>query len=132
MRLRIGALEIIDPTPEELRMLIQECIGLSGSDAQVTIQKSLLTNDAPRDSVLLKTLVDAGMTGIAVNKAGSILGRKGKAMRTAARDWAVRVGLSHDAASDPFDDCRIGTTRAIRIKGDLLDLARELLKKGGV
>lgn len=131
MRVRIGQLEIIDPTPEELDELVEKYGGFTGGEATSKIQKPKTSNDSPRDSVLLKTFVEAGMNGVAVNSAGGLLGRKGKAMRGAAREWAVRVGLSHDANSDPFDDCRIGTTRAIRIKGELLDLAKELLKKGG-
>lgn len=136
MKVRLGQLEFIDLTPEELEDLVQRygvAIGSSPSPdsprPSKTWQKGL--ESGPRDAVVLRAFVDAGLVGVPVKRVGSLLGRGGKAMRNAARQWAARIHLAHDQASDPFEDCRVGTGRGIRIKADLQDLAQELLKEGG-
>lgn len=78
------------------------------------------------DGVILKTLVEAGSGGVEVNRLGDLLGRKGKAMRGAAKAWANRVGLATNADHDPFEECRVGSRRGIRIKPSLMELAKAL------
>jgi len=134
MKVRLGQLEFVDPTPEELDELVQR-YGVGQSDdalhQKATKQGKKALADGPRDSVVLRAFVDAGLVGVSAKRVGSLLGKGGKAMRGAARAWATRVGLTHDKGNDPFEDCRVGTARGIRIKTDLQDLAKELLKGGG-
>lgn len=131
MRIRLGQLEFIDPSPEELDELVNKYgISTAPDDEQALARSKGIADGTPRDVILLRTFVEAGMNGISVKKAGILLGRGGKAMRGAARQWASRVGLIHGGDTDPFDDCRVGTGRGIRIKADLQDLAKALLKGG--
>lgn len=136
MRVRLGQLEFVDLSPEELDELIRRYGGALDADSDNFVGKQPKSSqhgasDARRDSVVLRALVEAGANGVPTTSIGSLLGRKGKAMRGAARQWSARVGLTHDATDDPFEDCRVGTARGIRIKADLQVLAKELLKGGG-
>lgn len=135
MKIRLGQLEFVDPTPEELDELVERygggVVGLSGDTSHqkpTKAGKNGLT-DGPRDSVVLRAFVDAGLVGVSAKRVGSLLGRRGKAMRGAAKDWASRIGLTR-GTDDPFEECRVGTARGIRIKADLQDLAKELLRGG--
>lgn len=136
MKIRLGQLVFVDPTPDELDELVRRYGGAAEAEGEGTSQKPPKLGpkpmaDGPRDSVILRVLVDAGLNGVPTKQVGELLGRRGKAMRGAAKIWAVRVGLTHEAGSDPFEDCRVGTARGIRIKPNLHDLAKELLRGGG-
>lgn len=80
----------------------------------------------PVDSVVLKRLVEAGNHGVTTNDLGELLGRKGKATRGALKQWAVRIGLATDTDADSFEDCRVGTSRGVRIRPNLLEVAKLL------
>jgi hypothetical protein len=137
MKVRLGQLIFIDPTPEELDELVRRygCEVANGEGDEDAAKPSKIGQkvaiEGPRDSVVLRAFVEARSVGVPAKRIGSLLGRGGKATRGAARQWAARIGLTHDSNADPFEDCRVGTARGIRIKADLQDLAKELLKGGG-
>ena len=89
-----------------------------------------LSGTTPVDTVVLRTLVEAGTTGVAITNVGEMLSRRGKATRGALREWSKRVGLTQgeDNSMDSFEECRVGTVRGLRIKPSLLEVAKELLK----
>ncbi len=135
MKVRLGQLEFVDLSPEELDALVQRygCVPDDDADRQTNVKAGQKTAEGgPRDFVVLRAFVEAGTTGVPTTRIGSLLGRGGKAIRAAARLWAMRVGLTHGETSDPFEECRVGTSRGIRIKLDLQDLAKELyaMRKG--
>jgi hypothetical protein len=136
MKVKIGKLEIVDVTLEELDELIERyggSIETAGENSTAKQGKNVQAGiaDGTRDSVVLRAFVEAGANGVSAKKVGSLLGRSGKAMRGAAKQWAARIGLTHDAANDPFEECRVGTARGIRVKADLQDLLKGLSKGGG-
>lgn len=128
MNVKIGGLEITNVTPEDLDGLIKKYGKLSldhaapKSAARAAAQGEHKGAGLPVDSVVLKRLVEAGNQGVTTNDLGELLGRKGKATRGALKEWAVRVGL----AADSFEDCRVGTSRGVRIRPNLLEVAKLL------
>jgi hypothetical protein len=135
MKIRIGALEIVDPTPEELDMLIAKYAGAiqHGSETPGNggeHQGSQKLNASAKDRVVLNRLVSAGSEGVATQELGETLGRLGKSIRPGLIEWAQRIGLTHDAEFDPFEECRVGTRRGIRLKSSLLSVAKQIQQGG--
>jgi len=136
MKVRIGALEIVDPTPEELDMLVAKYGGAiqAGSDAGQgnggESHSPRRSNTSAKDRVVLDRLVAAGNTGVATQELGEILGRLGKSIRPGLIEWAHRIGLTHDANFDPFEECRTGSRRGIRLKSSLLSVAKQIQQAG--
>jgi hypothetical protein len=135
MKIRIGGLEIVDVSPEELDELIKRYGGavlepspaVDSGKQHPTTHTHKVTGQGPADSVVLRKLVDAGALGVTTTELGEILGRRGKATRHAVRDWAKRVGLTTDDNIEVFEEARVGTQRGLRIKPSLLEVAKELL-----
>ena len=140
MKVRIGALEIVDPTWEELDDLIARYGGgiTATSDDAPDSEHSELPRPSPRknggsgasasDRVVLERLVQAGSLGLPTQDLGEMLGRQGKSIRPGLLQWARRIGLTNDANIDPFQDIRVGTRRGARLKDSMQHVARELLK----
>jgi|ERR1051326_1809953 hypothetical protein len=132
MKIRIGGLEIIDPTPEELDELVKRYGGQAPIEGQTTgshgSNGNHPTTKGAADSVLLKRFIEGGANGLTLKEVGEILGRRGKATRRAAKEWSKRIGITADDNLEVFDDCRIGTQRGCRIKQSLLPVAQELQK----
>ena len=132
MKVRIGALEIVDPTSDELDMLIAKYAGAiqHGSEPSqgngCEYQGAQKLNASAKDRVVLNRLVSAGSVGVATQELGETLGRLGKSIRPGLAEWAQRIGLTHDAEFDPFEECRIGTRRGIRLKSSLLSVAKQI------
>jgi hypothetical protein len=136
MKVKIGGLEIVIETPEELDDLVKRYGGNAAIESQEAATQASHSSahhgkavgHGAADSVLLKRFIDSGNNGLALKEVGEILGRRGKATRKAAKAWAKRIGLTNDDNLDVFDDCRIGTHRGARIKQSLLAVAQELHK----
>ena len=138
MKVKIGALEILDPTWEELDDLIARYGGdIAGStsddpDAEHHSAQRPRKNGggsaSPSDRVVLERLVEAGAAGLPTQDLGEMLGRQGKSIRPGLLQWAKRIGLTNDANIDPFQETRIGTRRGARLKDSMQHVARELLK----
>lgn len=135
MKVRIGGIEIIDPTWEELDALVTKYGGLvngaghsgeekaeNGGSAMPHQRGSI----AAKDRVALDKLVAAGAAGVPTQEIGEVLGKLGKAVRPELVRWAGRVGLTHDDTFDPFEECRSGSRRAVRLKGSVLSVAKEI------
>jgi hypothetical protein len=80
------------------------------------------------DRVVLERLVSQGESGVPTQEIGEMLGRLGKSIRPALNDWSQRVRLIVDDTVDPFEECRCGNRRGVRLKSSMLHVARELLK----
>lgn len=132
MNVKIGNFEITDVTIDDLKQLIAEFgtgIEASQSVAPKPARERLpREGPADRDQVLLAAFVEAAPAGVRTKQMGKLLGKGGKSIRPAARKWAFRIGLTNHEHADPFEDCRVGTDRGVRIDDDLLELARKLNK----
>lgn len=131
MKVKIGAIEISEVTPAELDALIKRYGKIAGGvPAQAAGADNGDTSGAAlsKDGIVLKRLVDAGNAGVKINDLGEILGKRGKAARGVIQKWSLRIGLA-DATTEPFEDCRVGTARGLRIKANLMEVARALLAK---
>jgi hypothetical protein len=140
MKVRIGSIEISDVTLDELDELvkrygnsaIQPPESKSGDQAPKPGGHSKGSSDhhgATTDQVVLQKVVEAGSTGLPTNTLGEMLGRRGKATRGAARQWAQRVGIVNEGGVDPFEECRVGTQRGLRLRSSLLDIAKAHMVK---
>jgi hypothetical protein len=141
MKVRIGALEILDPTWEELAELVNRFGGAIVGDQAVASatengdpphppspQRKNCGGVSTSDRVVLEQLVAAGSEGLPTQSLGEILGRQGKSIRPGLMEWARRIGLTNDANVDPFQEVRVGTRRGARLKDSLQHVAKELLK----
>lgn len=138
MRIRIGALEIVDPTWEELESLIARYGGgITAADDSADAERPDQPRPGPRkngggastsDRVVLEQLVHAGASGLPTQLLGEMLGRQGKSIRPGLLQWAHRIGLTNDPSIDPFQETRVGTRRGARLKDSMQHVARELLK----
>jgi hypothetical protein len=135
MKVRIGALEVADVTLDELDelvkrygQLVQPTEGETAKAADGKQSHKPHGHGASTDMVILRKFVEGGNQGVPTSTLGDMLGRRGKATRGAARKWAERVGLCPDPALDPFEESRVGTQRALRIKASLMDIAKAHLK----
>lgn len=138
MNVRIGNLEVTNVTPDELDMLIKRFGNVSSASPSQRLstkspgdanKQSVSTTGTPNDIVALRRLVEAGSGGVKTNDIGEILGKRGKGARRALRNWSKRIGLTNDADAtmDTFEDCRVGTSRGVRIRPNLLEVARVLM-----
>lgn len=141
MKVRIAGIEISDISLDELDEIVKRYSHLAAQtpegdgDGHVHASKA---GGAPKtdlgghanttDQVILRKMVDAGLQGVPTADLGEMLGRRGKATRGAARKWAHRIGITAGPDSDPFDESRIGTQRALRIKPSLMDVAKAHLR----
>jgi hypothetical protein len=137
MKVKIGALEILDPTWEELDDLIARyggiIAGAGGDDSEVEhhsppARKNGGGRASPSDRVVLEKLVEAGAAGLPTQDLGEMLGRQGKSIRPGLLQWANRIGLTNDTSIDPFKETRVGTRRGARLRDSMLHVASELLK----
>jgi hypothetical protein len=140
MKLRIGPIEILDATWEDLDELIEryggkvECsASVAGSDDPPTPEhvprRRTNGGHAPSDHVVLERLLNAGNAGVPTQDLGEILGRRGKSIRPGLMSWALRIGLVTDKNIDPFEDTRVGSRRGARLKPSFQPVARELLNR---
>jgi hypothetical protein len=136
MKIRIGALEIIDPSWEELEQLIQRFGGDfqssdidEGENSELPRRRNGGASAAASDRVVLERLISAGNAGIPTQELGEILGRRGKSIRPGLQAWAVRIGLLTDKNIDPFEETRVGSRRGARLKPSFQPVARELLNR---
>lgn len=137
MKVKIGLIEIIDPTMDELDVLIERyggAIELTGASAAGPHSDERRPNGqshgsaSPADRVVLERLVHASTTGVPTQEVGEVLGRRGKAIRPGLMNWAQRIGLVQEGGADPFEDCRAdGTRRGVRLKPSLVPVAQKLL-----
>jgi hypothetical protein len=136
MKIRIGQIEIIDPTPEEFDFIVSRYAGQvdsggseNGHSPEGARRRNGGTETAPGDRVVLERLIEAGNEGIPTQDLGEILGRRGKSIRPGLIGWAQRVGLVNDDSIDPFEDTRVGSRRGARLKPSFQPVARELLNR---
>lgn len=140
MKVRIGAIEISDVTLDELDELVKRYgnSAIQPSDAKGSEPPSKPSghpksgsdhHGATADQVVLQKVVEAGSAGLPTNTLGEMLGRRGKATRGAARLWAQRMGIVNEGGVDPFEECRVGTQRGLRLRSSLLDIAKSHLPK---
>ncbi len=124
MKIRIGSIEIVDPTMDELDELIKRYGGSiiepqADQKASKTVANTLLQESGAgtADAVLLKHFVEAGNGGHPAKDVGDLLGRRGRRLAGRRRHgpWG-RIGLVGEESQDAFDECRVGTQRALRIK----------------
>lgn len=134
MNVRIGNFEFVNVTMDEAEELwkrfggsLQTAPAEEGSGSGVNGPRPGGSGGGSTDMVILRKLVDAGPQGVAASVLGDMLGKRGKAMRGAAKKWAERIGVVTDPGIDPFEECRVGTQRGLRIRGSLLDIARAKL-----
>lgn len=129
MKVKIGAIEISDVSHAELDVLIKRYGKIAGGLPAPGADNHDAGGAAlSKDGIVLKRLIEAGNTGVKINDLGEILGKRGKAARGVIQKWSVRIGLG-DATSEPFEDCRVGTARGLRIKANLMEVARALMAK---
>lgn len=134
MKIRIGQLEILDATPEEIDQLIERYGGCladtteSTGSSEIKPRRNGQTSYSTTDRVVLERLVNAGNDGAPTQEVGDVLGRRGKSTRRGLIEWAKRLGIVQDDAIDPFEDCRAGTKRGVRLKQSFLPVAQALLK----
>lgn len=141
MKVRIGAIEISDVSLDELDELVKrygtstiqsadnEGNGSGDSKHRTHPKAGNSTHGNTTDTVVLRQFVEAGNQGVPTEHLGEMLGRRGKATRGAAREWAHRIGIVSDASIDPFEDTRVGTKRGLRIKPSLMAIAAAHLGK---
>jgi hypothetical protein len=139
MKMRIGNIEFSDLSHDDVDMLVKRYGKVQPEPQSKHSQKSHADeshntgsrNGVPTDIVALRRFVEAGTDGVKTTDIGEILGRRGKAARGAIREWSKRIGLTNDADAtmDTFEDCRVGTSRGVRIKPNLLEVAKMLLDK---
>jgi hypothetical protein len=134
MKLKIGNIEISDISLEELDTLVGRYGGSGAARSDQpdvpakTIQPDSTGHAAP-DAVILRKLVDAP-DGMPINDVGALLGRRGKAARSAIQQWAVRVRLVQDSNLEAIEYPRVGSKRNARLKPEFRDLAKEILQRG--
>ncbi len=139
MKVRIGGLEILDPTWEELDALIDryggavvgtpdENGGQGNQEAQRGSPRKNGGGSSPTDRVVLERLIAAGTAGLPTQDLGEMLGRRGKSIRPGLIEWAQRIGLTKDAGFDPFQEVRVGSRRGARLRDSLQHVAKELLR----
>jgi hypothetical protein len=136
MKIRIGQIEIVDPTPEELDLIVSRYGGQlesgtaeNGHSPETSRRRNGGAETAPGDRVVLERLIDAGNEGMPTQDLGDILSKRGKSIRPGLLSWAQRVGLIGDKSIDPFEDTRIGSRRGARLKPSFQPVARELLNR---
>lgn len=146
MKVRIGTLEVCDVTLDDLDELVKRYGGAvqaggagegnSGAAAGGTAHSGSSKaagsghhHGNTADTVILRKLVEGGSQGVPTADLGTMLGRRGKATRGAAQEWAHRMGIVGDAEMEAFEESRVGTQRALRLKPSLLDIAKAHLPK---
>lgn len=138
MKIRIGAIEIVDATWEELEQIVERYGGgdhespheADDDDADRPPPRRKNGNTTtPGDRVVLELLVSAGSSAVPTQELGDILGRRGKSIRPGLINWAMRVGLINDKNIDPFEEARAGSRRGARLKSSFLPVANELLSR---
>ena len=133
MKIKIGSIEISDVSPEELDSLVNRYGGcVPKSEQQDLPQKQAVSESrghAAPDAVILRKLVDAP-EGMPINDVGALLGRRGKAARSAIKQWAMRVRLVQDSNVEAIEYPRVGSKKNARLKAEFRDLAKEILQRG--
>jgi hypothetical protein len=132
MKIKIGNIEIDQISMDELDEIVKRYGNFDSASVNGGAEPRLRQNDRQvlpnaqvSDRVLLQKLVE-GEGAITANEIATILGKRGRATRSAAKQWAQRVGLTTDCNIEPFDDCRVGTQRGVRLKPSLLDVAKAI------
>jgi hypothetical protein len=134
MKVRIGNVEISDISSlDELEAIVRLLGDLAAPIESGVVER--IVEAVPSggtlptgDKILLRRFVTAHPRGIETADVGMALGRKGKAIRPAALQWANRIGLTKGDDHNPFEQCRVGTQRGMRISDALIEFARELAK----
>ncbi|HKQ48607.1 MAG TPA: hypothetical protein VJZ71_11100 [Phycisphaerae bacterium] len=131
MKVKIGNIEFSDLTPEELDEIVARYGSIELASAATSNLDSSrsgsgrLTGAGHADTVLLHKFVESATTGLSTNEIAEMLQRRGRALPKAVEAWARRVGLK-EGTLDPFEYCRVGTKRHIRIKQSVLEVAKRL------
>lgn len=133
MKIKLGNLEISDVSLEDLDELVKRYgSGAAQSEAGTATpranQNPAATGHAAPDTVILRKLVDSS-DGVPINEVGSLLGKRGKAARTAIQQWALRVKLVQDNNVEALEYPRVGSKRNARLKQEFKDLAKEILQR---
>ena len=131
MRIKLGLLEFVDPTPEEVEDLVRKYggSGEAGASAHETERRSRTSGNGngAADRAVLQRLLQAGTAGILTMELGQMLSARGKAIPRAMREWAARVGLVSDPEINVFEDVRQeGGRRGVRLGAGFVHVAREL------
>jgi hypothetical protein len=136
MKLRIGPIEIVDATFDDLDALIErygiafdhspETEATPGESARRRTNGGSATAS---DRVVLERLIHAGNSGVPTQDLGEILGRRGKSIKPGLMAWALRINLITDKNIDPFEETRVGSRRGARLKASFHSVARELLSR---
>jgi hypothetical protein len=138
MKIRIGPIEIVDPTWEEVDAIIERYGGrlegtpaIGDEPAGVPEPSGRRRNGGATASarVVLERLIAAGNIGVPTQDLGEILGRRGKSIRPGLMAWALEIGLVSDRNIDPFEDTRVGSRRGARLKPSFQSVAKELLSR---
>lgn len=132
MRIIYRGIPIEADTIEELDELIDrygtpDDRPASDSGIHATTNKMALKSSSPADKVLLKQLIERGARGVWTKEIGEILGKGGKSLPPAIASWAKRIGLQ-DGSVQPFEYCRVGSKRHVRIKGSVTEVAKHILE----
>jgi hypothetical protein len=135
MKVQIGSVVFIDPTWDELDELIRRYgqsvdTTTAGSEPRSSLKTGLKTSSSNgvADGVILQQMVECGPSGVPTNELGQLLGSMGRGIRPALGRWASRIHLVEQGGNiDPFEECRVGTRRAVRLKGAFEAVAKGLL-----
>jgi hypothetical protein len=136
MKVHIGSLEITVENLEELDQLVQRYGGEQPSHRAVdqpsengSVQRANGGNSVAHDRVILGHLIEHADTGVHTNTLGDMLGRRGKAVKPALNQWAIKVRLMTEDGIDPFEKARPNGGRGWRLRATLLPIARQLLEE---
>ena len=130
MKIRIGSLVLEDVTPDELDHLVTRYGGTvqeaATSESRRTPAAHTGNGSTAADRVVLTRLIQAGNDGVPTAEIGDILGRRGRAIPNALRDWSIRVGLVSDQNIEALESARPEGRRGVRLRSGFVAVAREL------
>src|SRR5262245_15688252 len=92
MKARIGIVEIVDVSFDELDELVRRYGGISET-APLPTKAMVVVGGVAADRVILERFIQAASGGISTNDLGQLLGRRGKGVKPALDKWAARVAL---------------------------------------
>jgi len=132
MHVKIRGVDIYLENMDELDMLLEKygseiAIGEDANPEPKSKHKQAAGSSSTHDRVILSRFVEAGSTGVETNELGKLLGKMGRGTRNAAKQWALRVGLINSDSVDPFEECRVGSKRGLKIETAHLSVAKELM-----
>ena len=131
MRIKIGKLEFFPENEAEFDWVLDRYGAEIESDDSTKVEPKARRNASEgldtHDRVILQRFVEAGTSGVTTSELGKLLGKRGRGTRGAANRWAVRVCLVNNENNNPFEECRVGSQRGLRIEGAHLGVAKELL-----